>query len=718
MSFAHHLPPNASRFRWWPEIATGLAVFVLMGWHAVQRSTPFIFDDEFGYLATAASLAGRDWSAAAAGMPYYAPLYALFVAPVYLLPLGPVGVYRGALLVNSTFVAIATALLVRVATRRFPGVRPLDAMLCAAVAMSYPAVATYANLAMAESTLMLLVCLLVYLFSRRGGPWTAALIGAIAAAAPITHPRGLVLSIAVVLVAALEWRRGHLGGRRALALLGAIVVIASLGAGLRSLQGHLLYGERPRSEQRLSKTRESLTRLASAEGREKAVLGTVGKGAYLATSTLGLVFLGGAITARRAIRRGAAPDGTSRDGDPAGEFLLLATAGLFALSVVFLIRGSRADHVLYGRYVEIVVPAVILQALLWMYGCPRLRRLGGFLAGGAAAAVLLALLAAIVGRSVSGVHDWISTTGWFVYRSPAWQSDLMTVAIGTTLSLAIGTALLAFRARWFTVWLALMWLASGREVYQQQLRPADRSWAIGSLLRDAGVGADDDVGVFAASWRTGLLRQALQYQLPDSRVVWLRGCGDARLADAEFLAVATDSEPCESWELLADAKRFTLHARGRGGAPPATVLGAAADALATPLQVRVSVREERLTAGRPSQRVAEFLADHFPTAWAEALVASVEAEIEVLAAPAGPHGYSFGAVVMDASGAWRGEWRVALPRALRAGERLSLQVPIELESGGRPRLPPGDYDLHLALVEEGVAWSWEGSAAVPLRVVE
>jgi len=61
------------------------------------------------------------------------------------------------------------------------------------------------------------------------------------------------------------------------------------------------------------------------------------------------------------------------------------------------------------------------------------------------------------------------------------------------------------------------------------------------------------------------------------------------------------------------------------------------------------------------------------------------------------------------------EQRVGLSFALRPGERMLMTPELHPFGGGHKRMPPGDYEVHIDLVQDGVTW-FAMRGAVPTRL--
>ena len=71
----------------------------------------------------------------------------------------------------------------------------------------------------------------------------------------------------------------------------------------------------------------------------------------------------------------------------------------------------------------------------------------------------------------------------------------------------------------------------------------------------------------------------------------------------------------------------------------------------------------------------------------------------------------------DVRAAQRDQQRIAMPYSLRPHEHWSTALVLDFDTDPLRQLPAGDYDLHVGMVLEGVAWFADrGDAASVLRM--
>lgn len=330
----------------------GLAVGVfglhllLQGW----APGPWL-PDEVAYLGGADALAGRV-AAVHADLPYYRWGYSAVLAPVARLPLGPGAEMAAVGVVNAVLLAAVLPLVHRLLVRAF-GATGREAVVGALVASLQPVVWAYGGFALAEPLLLALVpaWLLAVRAAvaepRRTGPLVAATLALYA-----THER---LVVVLALVALVLVARGRSPGRdrtRALAAGGALAVgvmaVHLVDVWMRAVRW------------------DGVTRPQAADGGpaglfvdpsrwDDLIAHAVGQGWQLVVSG-GVPLVLGVVVAAGRSRPWFAADPEAA----VARSALLLLGGLAVTSVVFsTLGGTRADHLVYGRYAEVALPPLL-----------------------------------------------------------------------------------------------------------------------------------------------------------------------------------------------------------------------------------------------------------------------------------------------------------------------------------------------------------------------
>lgn len=337
---------------------------------AVGRVGPINFADEIGYLANARVLAGG-----VAGQlteaSFYRGGYSLLLVPAELLGDGPWSAYRYVLVTNALLSSLVFVLIYLLLRRTF-AVAPWPALGAAVIAGFYPPLVLNSLIAWSEVALYVLVLfgalalhgLVSARSPRRAVGWGIA-VGVVAAYLYATH--GRTVPIVAVLLAALLVA-GVLRRDLRLAALAGLLTAALGYLADGALSAYLLkrnWGFA--GGVALDHTLGNLTNSAVLPNVGVLLLGQYW---YLSVGTLGLFLLGviGAAqyVGRRPFGRGLVA-AESRGAALVAAYLLLSTLGLGILVGVFLFPVTRPDVVVYGRYIEIMLPALLALGLVRLW---------------------------------------------------------------------------------------------------------------------------------------------------------------------------------------------------------------------------------------------------------------------------------------------------------------------------------------------------------------
>ena len=337
-------------------IAGTFALFAARLIISLIRSGPVLVADEMGYLGNARAIAGGIDSQLQLA-PFYRAGYSLLIAPLVAIGSSPTFTYHLVLALNAVLAASVLPLLYLL-LRRFAGASPEVAFWAALAGAVYPALTVLSQVAMSENALFPLVCLWLLAFGglweardRRGGLLWGLAFGAATGALWAVHNR-MVVAVALALLA-LAWlayrRRLHPG---ALALAVAVIALAFLGTHL--LDNFVVdhnYGGSATDE--LS---SRMDELSSFVGVRTALANLVGQTWYLLVATFGLA----AAAVVSFVRE--------RPRVPVLGALLALTGLLLLISAAAFPERTRPDQLIYGRYAEVVAPALVAFGLAALAG--------------------------------------------------------------------------------------------------------------------------------------------------------------------------------------------------------------------------------------------------------------------------------------------------------------------------------------------------------------
>ena len=324
---------------------------------AMRQAGPTVHPDEWGFLSNGQVLIGHTEAPIPTGS-FYPAGYGLVTGLGALITGSLPGSYRFALLANVVLAVLTAWFAGRLAVRGF-GASKLMGRLVAALVFVLPGTIVTAMFAWPETAsrlaFLLFISRVITVAKNRTSIQVLGL-GLFTGLMPALHGR-FTLLIPVVGAVFLWWGIQRLISRRT-ALL-AIFVTAVGYEGSRLLNQFVkrsLYEESYDQETRL------LSRLVDPNLWPALLRTMVGQTWYLTATSCGLLGVGIAFAVWRIRSEGGARTVSS---DPqrlgllvliASSFLVIFTGGLQ------LLHGNRGDHLIYGRYVEILVPALLVVA--------------------------------------------------------------------------------------------------------------------------------------------------------------------------------------------------------------------------------------------------------------------------------------------------------------------------------------------------------------------
>ena len=334
-----------------------LLVGVFMASVVLRLYGPTVHPDEFGFLINGQVLVGRDEAPIPTGS-FYPAAYGLVTGLGHLVTGSMSGAYGFALLVNLVLACGTAWLAARLATRGFHASRYLG-VIAGALVFVVPGTIVSAMFSWAETAARLAFLGFVVVVLRAAQTLShrdVIVLGSFVGAMPALHGR-FTLLIPVVALTMLWW----LYDKKISRSLAGISFIAmscayAMSYGLNTFVKSAVYTTSYDQENRL------LERLIDPSVWPALIRTMIGQTWYLIATTLGLF----GVAVFFIVARVVSVLRHQRDRhDPEATTLLVMLMGTVA--VVFtgglqLLYGDRGDHLIYGRYVEMMVPAFLVVA--------------------------------------------------------------------------------------------------------------------------------------------------------------------------------------------------------------------------------------------------------------------------------------------------------------------------------------------------------------------
>lgn len=641
--------------------------------------------DEGGYLAIARFLSGGEKPLMMPPSGTYSGGYSFLIAPALRLGATPHDDYLFAVAVNVAL-AIGTGVVASLLVRTWwPSAPPALVALGGLVAGAYPSTAIYAGFTVSEVAVTLGFTVLALLVARGSGPIA---VSAVVVYLYLTHGRAVVLVAVTLAWSVARWLAGHDRAGRTAAAVVVLIVGASTA---RVLNGFFV--DQLWTNPQLGNEEIVTDALTSPSGLFDTFRNAVGQVWYvsiatLGTATLGLAALAGAVNRRAGWRAALA----GRSG--AAVYLLASIAGVLTISAAFMTAGAAADHRIYGRYVEMVVPALVALGAVGLGTAlhrARTTRLAVALTVMVGSASLLSAVrpeSQLGGRlnlfNVLGVHPWVALF------------DGLHVAGFTVAALALGL-LVVVLARWPQVALGALaaWFAFAswwaHDHWEQGIsRLVERYEQVREVAAVASPGGGrvdvvDGVGAAGTrlhvTWNLDRFVVRTAYAPYESELVLAR------------TSLEPDRDPARPGTAPDGSRLLWIDPDGRIGlyAQPGTATAerAAAAGFALPagfpdVPLPDEAYRSRLDV-RPDDAGVEVTVEHAGggSPWPNVGPGRQQGRVRLRILSTGR---SCGCVVEDLA--------VALPRSLYPGDRATLSVPLQ-------RREPLVVDVHL--VHEGIA---------------
>lgn len=348
-------------------LAAGLCGLFMLS-VAVRQYGPTVHPDEWGFLTNGQVLIGHSEAAIPTGS-FYPAGYGIVTGLGALLTGSISGAYRFALLTN-VVLAVITALYAGRLARRGFGVSPQMSLLISALVFVVPGTIVSAMFSWAETASRLAFLLFVGLLLRTAKSQSRNLViwlGLFTGLMPALHGRFLLLLPIVCLLFAWWWLQKEISLRIAAVAVLLTVIGYELSHLLNKFVKTAVYTTSYDQENRL------LERLVNPHVWPALIRTMVGQSWYLIASSCGLL----GIALFFIVSRVFFSDGGYKASAKDAERLTLLVVLMSAFAIIFtgglqLLYGNRGDHLIYGRYVEMMVPALLVISCVGLERSSRL----------------------------------------------------------------------------------------------------------------------------------------------------------------------------------------------------------------------------------------------------------------------------------------------------------------------------------------------------------
>ena len=338
--------------------------------HMFARPLPYIYNDEFGYWATAARIRGYDWSGVFQHISYYGYGYGVILSLFLFLFQDTGAAYIGAVGLNAVWLVGAYACLLAIAKRMAPERSPALRAFLAFACTVYSNNVTQSFYTWPENFLFFLFCLIVYLlYTIREKPThlKCLLLGLLCAYSYVVHQRtiGILAAVGVAMLWFLltrELKRSHFLCFMAVFCAGFALALAVRGDFIAQIWQN---GTAANSNNMAGQVGK-LQLLASVQGVKQLLLSMSGKLLYLICSTGFLILWAVERLLRSGLRdlKAWIRDKTPRSLDGMTVFFLTALVATVLVGAIFMLTPSGTVHIVYGRYNDNIMGPFLLLGFL------------------------------------------------------------------------------------------------------------------------------------------------------------------------------------------------------------------------------------------------------------------------------------------------------------------------------------------------------------------
>ncbi len=389
-----------------PSVAQSRVALVLAGLCglfmltvAIRQYGPTVHPDEFGFLTNGQALIGHDEAAIPTGS-FYPAGYGIVTGLGALITGSISGAYRFSLLTNVVLAVLTAWYAGRLAQRGFGASRHM-AMVITALVFVVPGTIVSAMFSWAETASRLAFLLFVGFVLRASKSRSNGLVvglGLFTGLMPALHGRFILLLPIVCLLFAWWWLRKEITFITAGFSVAVTAVAYAATHLLNKFVKTAVYTTSYDQENRL------LERLVNPNVWPALLRTMVGQSWYLIASSCGLIGIAIFFIISRVVGNG----GRKTIGSDAERITLLVVFAA-AFAIIFtgglqLLYGNRGDHLIYGRYVEMMVPALLVISCVALERASRLAQRAWLVTGLSTFLVALFYVFIDFGDGVKGSH--------------------------------------------------------------------------------------------------------------------------------------------------------------------------------------------------------------------------------------------------------------------------------------------------------------------------
>jgi len=505
----------------------------------------------------------------------------------------------------------------------------------------------------------------------------------------------------------------------AAAALSSILLFASLKAYLLTN----FYGHEHQSASLISFV-DSKLGLVNTDGLVKLMQVSLGQLAYLLVSTFGLLIPGLAIltftmwkelrACKSRVRSNSDKFIASTSGFLSG-FVFLSFLLMFGASTMQMAGATRADHFFYGRYNEVLIPALTISSLVFLEHLSKKDSLRWVCTGFLITIFSLLVINLYPEEIFQRKMIWHSITSWFVYIHGPWAINVKHILFGVLSAFIVLAIAAILSRRLFNIVLVLFFTSAALHNFELQHKGADREWKMFNELATKldTVMPDIQLQVLGSGWTANSKGEALQFAFPKAHVSFRDNdlsSADAVLDYTGKFCKATNTvvyldkaKFCIPNDNLRSEINITPELRQPGSRETRPQSPAA-------IYVPAELKLQGIDIGTVD-KICSFFANRFYTGWFRYCLPTVDITITQHELP-GNESNKLGIFITDSKGRWLREWRVQLDnKKLAQNESIKVTSFIYVP----PKINKGHYWLTIATLDDQ-GWDWRSTNKIKLTV--
>lgn len=512
-----------------------------------------IFPDEFGYWSSAAAAIGTDWSQVASLGSYYAFGYSFILTPILYIFGGGIAAYRTAIVINVLLQCSSIFFLKGIMKILYPKMPNIDAIYCIGIAVLYPVWSFYSQMTLAESLIMFLFVLSVFLMaSLFERPTVLKVFFLILTLVYMyfVHMR-LIGIVASALIVLFIWALRNPKLRKFIIFIVILLAVGAAGALIlkKIVQGRVYAGT---SQELLAGNDYSgqiytIKYILTGEGFRALIFGVLCKIFYLGVASLGTFYITCVYLFKQILvlkKRYRSEEGP-RPKQFVCLFIFLCILFQFLITAAYMNSPNKLDSITYGRYNDYLIPIVLCLGTRQLMRCSY--RLKYFLITSIISGWLCAVtIAYSIYSKLQDMHEYFVagiSYFWDVYSFDPMKDYIKAFVAGTIIFgiVLISIHLSRKRGKWLlllnvilTVEIALTLILCTKDVYSS-----------GEIDRiDSGIATyiqnhkDEDATVYYVQSDGRCIIDVVQFNLDDEIIQVIDGSGiDEKILSGDYLIV-------------------------------------------------------------------------------------------------------------------------------------------------------------------------------------